>query len=231
MRQNQTRQGTRKRILIVAPHPDDETLGVGGTITKLSDEGHHVHVLVVSGHLPPLYDREVFDKTVAESKVAFEILGVSSFRYLEIPATTIGMRPVQEVNGLVEEVVSEYRPDVVFCPYPDRHVDHRVVFDTVLVASRPIREGRDIEMVAAYETLSETHWNAPHIEPNFTPNWVVDITEQIDRKSEALRSYQSQISESSGPRSVDVARALARFRGSQAGVAYGEAFQVIRMLS
>ena len=60
---------------------------------------------------------------------------------------------------------------VVFCPYPDRHVDHRQIFDSVMVA-RPVGFGRDIEIIAAYETLSETHWNAPHIEPNFTPNWV-----------------------------------------------------------
>lgn len=98
-----------------------------------------------------------------------------------------------ELNGLIARAVQEVRPTTVLLPFPDRHVDHRLVFDSTLVATRPVSKGTEIEIVAAYETLSETHWNAPHIEPNFTPNWVCDITETVELKLKALSCFQSQI--------------------------------------
>ncbi len=76
--------------------------------------------------------------------------------------------------------------------------------------------------MVAYETLSETHWNAPNIEPNFTPNWVIDISDHIERKLKALRCYKSQIPDFPGSRSIEAVEALAKFRGTQAGFSYGE---------
>jgi LmbE family N-acetylglucosaminyl deacetylase len=222
---------TGKRVMIVAPHPDDETLGVGGTIAKYSAQGADIFVLIVSGHLPPLYSRKDYDKTVHEAQSAFKLLGVSQSEFLEIPATMINSKPLHKVNGRISKIINDFKPHIVFCPYPDRHIDHRLIFDSVMVATRPVGIGRDIEILAAYETLSETHWNAPHIEPNFTPNWVVDITEQIDNKLDALSCYKSQISDFPGPRSIEAVEALAKFRGTQAGFGYGEGFHVIRMIS
>jgi LmbE family N-acetylglucosaminyl deacetylase len=219
-----------KRVLVIAPHPDDETLGAGGTIAKFSKQGHEVTVLVVSGHLPPLYPQEAYARTVAESGDAFKILGVSHASFLEIPATRIGLEPISELNARVGAVIAEARPQIVFCPFPDRHIDHRLVFDSVMVATRPVGTGRSIELVAAYETLSETHWNAPHIEPNFVPNFVVDVTGEMDAKLRALSCYESQLRPFPAARSIEAVEALAKFRGTQAGFAYGEAFHVIRMV-
>ena len=221
----------KKRILVVAPHPDDEVLGVGGTIAKHSEQGDEVFVLMISGHLPPLYSRDAYEKTLSEAYMAFDILGVSKYKFLEIPATMIGDQPLHEVNSKISKIVNDFNPHIVLCPYPDRHVDHRLVFDSVMVATRPVGIGRNIEIVAAYETLSETHWNAPHIEPNFTPNWVVDISEQVGTKLNALRCYKSQISDFPGPRSIEAVEALAKFRGTQAGFGYGEGFHIVRMVS
>ena len=222
---------TVKRVMIVAPHPDDETLGVGGTIAKYSAQGADIFILIVSGHLPPLYSRKDYDKTVHEAESAFKLLGVSQSEFLEIPATMINSKPLHQVNGRISKIINDFKPHIVFCPYPDRHIDHRLIFDSVMVATRPVGIGRDIEILAAYETLSETHWNAPHIEPNFTPNWVVDITAQIEYKLDALSCYKSQISDFPGPRSIEAVEALAKFRGTQAGFGYGEGFHVIRMIS
>ena len=222
---------SKKRVLVVAPHPDDETLGVGGTIAKYSAQGDEVFVLMVSGHLPPIYSRKAYEETVSEAYSAFSVLGVTRSEFLEIPATMIGDQPLHEVNGRISKVVNDFNPHIVLCPYPDRHVDHRLVFDSVMVATRPVGVGRDIEIVAAYETLSETHWNAPHIEPNFTPNWVVDISDHISEKLNALECYKSQISEFPGPRSIEAVEALAKFRGTQAGFGYGEGFHIVRMIS
>ncbi len=220
-----------KRVMVIAPHPDDETLGVGGTIAKYSAQCAEVFVLVVSGHLPPLYSREDYNKTVFEAKSAFELLDVAQSEFLEIPATMIDDQPRHEVNEEISRVVNDFDPNIVFCPYPDRHVDHRLVFDSVMVATRPVGVGRNIEIVATYETLSETHWNAPHIEPNFTPNWVVDISNHIEKKLDALRCYKSQISDFPGSRSIEAVEALAKFRGTQAGFGYGEGFHIVRMVS
>ena len=221
----------KTRVLVVAAHPDDETLGVGGTIAKFSERGHEVTVLVVSGHLPPLYEREAYDTTVRESEKAFAILGVVQSHFLEIPATMISDQPIYIVNEKIGEVVRNVDPHVVLCPYPDRHIDHRIVFDSVMVATRPVGGARSIGILAAYETLSETHWNAPHIEPNFVPNWVVDITAHIEQKRQALHCYVSQMSPFPGARSIEAVDALAKFRGTQAGFAFGEGFHIIRKVS
>ena len=139
-------------------------------------------------------------------------------------------QPVSVLNGKVADVVAELQPHIVLCPYWDRHIDHRLVFDSVMVATRPVGVGRQIELVASYETLSETHWNAPQIEPNFVPNWVVDITAELPRKLDAARCYRSQIPAFPGARSIEAIDALARFRGTQAGFAAGEGFHIIRMI-
>lgn len=220
-----------KRILVVAPHPDDETLGLGGTIAKFSSQGDKVFVLMVSGHLPPLYSREDYERTVSEAYSAFDLLGVAESKFLEIPATMISDQPHHEFNKKISQIVDKFNPHMVFCPYPDRHIDHRLVFESVMVATRPVGIGKDIEIVAAYETLSETHWNASHIEPNFTPNWVVNISDYFDKKLDALKCYKSQISNFPHPRSIEAAKSLAIFRGTQAGFSFGEGMHIIRMVS
>jgi LmbE family N-acetylglucosaminyl deacetylase len=220
-----------ERVLVIAPHPDDEILGVGGTIAKYAAGGAEVTVLTVAGHRPPLYKEEHYQETVAEARRAHAIVGVKTSLFLDLPATMLGSEPVHVFNGKIVAAVREVEPTLVLVPYPDRHVDHRIVFESAMVATRPVGPGIGIRIVAAYETLSETHWNAPHIEPNFTPNWVVDITGTIDRKLEALACYASQISPFPGPRSVEALKALAMFRGTQAGFAYGEALHLVRMRS
>ena len=219
------------RALIIAPHPDDDILGVGGYIKKLSESGCEVSVLTVSGHLPPLYSEGAFATTVKEAAKAHGLVGVAHCQYLKIPATTIGDVPINELNGKVVDAVNTFKPSLVLCPYPDRHIDHRLVFDAAMVATRPVGAGANIRLLAAYETLSETHWNAPHLEANFVPNWVVDITDTIEVKKQALSFFESQISPFPGPRSIEAVEALSIFRGTQSGFAYGEGFHIIRMVS
>jgi len=220
-----------KNLLLIAPHPDDEILGAGGTVAKYVANNYDVTILTVAGHRPPLYAEEVYQKTLAEAKLAHSLIGVANSIFLDIPATLLNELETYKFNARIQEVVNYVKPNIVLLPYPDRHVDHRLVFESALVATRPINIGKNIELIAAYETLSETHWNAPHIEPNFTPNWVVDITDQIEIKMKALHCYESQISDFPGPRSLKAVEALAIFRGTQAGFGFGEAFHVIRMTS
>jgi len=136
--------------------------------------------------------------------------------------------PVSELNGRVSRFVQRVKPNWVLLPFPDRHIDHRIIFDASVVACRPVGI-EPPQVVLAYETLSETHWNVPGVEPAFVPEFFVDISLQMDKKTAALAKYESQISEAPS-RSIDAVNALARFRGSQNGCFYAEAFKVVRIV-
>tara|TARA_B100001093_G_scaffold223992_1_gene214633 strand:- start:1307 stop:1975 length:669 start_codon:yes stop_codon:yes gene_type:complete len=217
-----------KSAVVIAPHPDDETLGVGGTISRLVQNGTEVSVLIVSGHLPPIYDQSSFDKTKEEAEEALQILGVDKYDFLKIPATLLNQTPVAELNHKINLFVKEANPDWVFIPYPDRHIDHRVIFDASVVVCRPVGKNPP-KVVLAYETLSETHWNVPGIEPVFAPEFFIDISDHIGNKKEALKKYASQISKAPS-RSLDAVEALAKFRGSQNGCSFAEAFKIVRIV-
>jgi len=216
-------------ILIIAPHPDDEILGLGGTISKLSSQGHKVTILTVSGHLPPLYKEEVFEEHKSQALEAHKIVGAYDSKFLEIPATFVKDQTIAELNGKIYEVLKNTQPKIVFLPFPDRHIDHQVIFESCMVVIRPLHDGKCIKLAASYEVLSETHWNAPAIEPVFNPNITIDITDHIENKLSALSCFKDEIMPFPGPRSIEAVEALAKFRGTQAGFAYGESLQLIRM--
>ena len=220
---------SNSNVLVIAPHPDDEILGLGGTIKKLSDQGHKITILLVSGHLPPLYKEEVFQEHKHQALEAHKIIGAHESIFLEIPATFVKDQTVAELNGKIFTVVKNIQPTTVFLPFPDRHIDHKVIFESAMVAIRPLHEGTCIELAASYEVLSETHWNAPAIEPVFNPNITVDITDHMETKLSALSCFKDEIMPFPGPRSLEAVEALAKFRGTQAGFAYGESLQLIRM--
>lgn len=217
-----------QRVTVIAPHPDDETLGAGGTIARLAAQGAEVAVLVVSGHLPPLYPASAFETTHREALAAFEALGVTRHEFLRVPATLVNATPVAELNGKVARFVRDTRPDWVLLPFPDRHIDHRVIFDAAVVACRPVHSGAP-RVVLAYETLSETHWNVPGVEPAFAPEVFVDVSSHMAAKQRALRAYASQVNDAPS-RSIEACTALARFRGSQNGCEYAEAFKTVRIV-
>jgi LmbE family N-acetylglucosaminyl deacetylase len=215
-----------RRLVVIAPHPDDETLGAGGTIARFVEAGAEVSVLIVSGHLPPLYPEAAFEETRREAEDAFRFLGVKHWEFMKVPATMVHTTPVAELNSKVVKFVRAAQPEVVLIPFPDRHIDHRIVFDSAVVATRPVGQNPP-RMVLCYETLSETHWNAPGIEPAFVPDFHFDISAQMDKKIQALECYASQV-KAAPSRSVEATRALARFRGSQMGCEYAEAFKIVR---
>jgi LmbE family N-acetylglucosaminyl deacetylase len=218
-----------RKALVISPHPDDETLGVGGTIRRLADAGWSANILTVAAHMPPSYTKDVHEGTVREARAAHEVLGVAESKFLDNPALSLSSMPLAELNAEIHGEIERIKPDALFIPFYDRHIDHRCVFDACMVAARPVGAGKHLKLVAAYETISETHWTAPGIEPKFAPTLFVDITDQIDAKLEAMSKYGSQLHPFPGPRSLEALKALALVRGSQSGHAYAEAFHVIRM--
>mgnify|MGYP004417268914 CR=1 FL=1 len=216
-----------KSLVVIAPHPDDETLGAGGTIARFAEAGVKVSVLIVSGHLPPLYPQEAFETTRREADAALKILGAHDWEFLQIPATKVHEAPVAEVTGKINAFIKARAPEAVLLPFPDRHIDHRVLFDYSVVACRPVHD-KAPKIVLAYETLSETHWNVPGVEAAFVPELFVDVTDHIEKKKAALDAYASQV-HTAPSRSIEACMALARFRGSQNGFTYAEAYKVIRI--
>jgi LmbE family N-acetylglucosaminyl deacetylase len=225
------------RILCLAPHADDETLGCGGSLARYAKEGHHVVVAVVTGHGDdgphPLWTRDAWDRVRAEAKLAMKVLGVHALMFEELPAAMLLSIPTHKRNAVVHGLIERAAPDVLFVPFAyDLHVDHREIFHAASVAWRPASAlGRSIKEIYAYETSSETHWNAGGIEPGFVPNVWFDISKTIEIKIRALECYASQLKEFPDARSVRAVDALARFRGSQMGFEAAEAFALVRKRS
>jgi N-acetylglucosamine malate deacetylase 1 len=215
-------------LCVIAPHPDDEVLGCGGLIARASLFDISVHVLFISGHLPPLYPKDSYGITVEESKKSSKILGVETTQFLDIPATFVNEKPASEINSLIKSFLNEKNAYSVAVPFPDRHIDHKITFESAMVACRPVGSNYP-RLTFCYETLSETDWNAPYIEANFVPEMFVDISDVFEKKISALNCYSSQISSNSS-RNLSAVEALAKYRGSQNGFEFAEGFKIIRHL-
>jgi LmbE family N-acetylglucosaminyl deacetylase len=216
--------------LVLAPHPDDEVLGVGGTIAKLARGGHAVHVVIVTKG-DSLFDPQLIERGRAEARAAHERLGVAATHFLdEFPAAKLDTVPHFQLNARLSAVVRELRPETVYIPFAgDVHRDHQAVAEAAMVACRPI-DGSSVRQILAYETLSETNWNAPGITPAFAPNVFSDITETLPRKLEAMAAFASQLRASPHERSVEAVEHLARYRGATVGVSAAEAFVLVRWI-
>ncbi len=216
-------------ILIVAPHPDDEVLGVGGTIRKLVNDGHKVTAAIATRGWPPLFPDEQVAQVRAEAEAAAKILGLSSLRYLDLPVTRLNELPRHEINAAFDKLINETTPEWVFLPHPgDRHEDHKQVFDACMVALRPTANRAFVKRTLLYETVSETHWSAPTVEPVFDPQVYINITDTLADKLTAMKKYTSQVHPSPDARSLEAVEALARWRGSVVGYQAAEAFTLIR---
>ncbi len=223
------------KVLVVAPHRDDEVLGVGGTIAKLVAEQHEVVVGIMTGHGSggphPLYpDRQTWESLEQEVERAHAVLGVRETIRADIPTVLIPEEPRWQVNRIAEQMIQDTKPDLLFIPFLfDMHHDHRELARAFSVAWRPSSaDGRRIRKILAYETVSETHWGFPGLEPAFSPNVWVDISDFLSRKLESLRCFESQMQLYPAARSLQAVEALARFRGIQVGVEAAEGFVLVR---
>lgn len=220
-------------ILVLAPHSDDEVLGMGGTIARFASEGKRVFIAILTGHgegKHPLWEPAMWDKVRAEAKVACAGLGVTELLFRELPAACLDSVPAWRINQVVTDVLKEVQPEEVYIPFShDLHQDHQAIAYAATVACRPYLDmGRRVKRVLAYETLSETHLAPPYLAPPFQPNVFVDISECLDKKLEAMRAYASQLQADHLPRSIEALRSLAHLRGTHIGVKAAEAFVLLR---
>lgn len=212
------------KILVFAPHNDDEVLGVGGTIAKYASEGHEVFVCVVTKGKDPIR----LQRIQSEALAAHKVLGVKETIFMGLPVVGLADIPTKELNEAFHKVVTEIKPDIAFIPHKgDMHGDHRLSAESAMVALRP-KNNPQLKAIYSYETLSETEWNIPTVDNTFIPNVWSDITDTIGIKLEAMKCYKSQIKDFPHPRSLEAIESLAKLRGSTVCVKYAESFMLIR---
>lgn len=228
--------GRDERLLIVAAHPDDEVLGCGGTIARAADAGAAVRVIFLAEGVTARFNPDQFDNP--EVRAWSERRNANAFRALDVLGVPAGQvfvqtRPCCRLDGVplidltkeIERHMGDFQPTRVFTHSPDDpNVDHGAAFRATLVAIRPLNRPW-LRAVYSFEVPSATEWNPTS---PFAPNAFFDITDGMDRKVAALAAYEDEMCPPPHPRSEEVLRGLARFRGAQAGLAYAEGFALVR---
>jgi N-acetylglucosamine malate deacetylase 1 len=216
-------------ILVIAPHPDDETLGCGGTVLKLKSQGASVHWLIVttiedvSGFSP---DRVVARSAEIES--VRQAYGFEGLHFCGLPAAGLDTISKGRLIGEIGSIVKEVRPDRVYLPYRnDVHSDHAAVFDAAISVTKTFRSPF-VRSIYAYETLSETDFCLRPDDPGFRPNLYEDISGYLDMKIAIMAEFEGEMGQFPFPRSEECLRALATLRGSQANCQAAEAFMILK---
>jgi len=209
------------RILVISAHPDDEILGVGGTICKHVENKDEVYICIVTKAYEPEWSKEYMETKIIEQKEVDKLLKIKKRFNLDLPTVKLNTVPSGELNKKIENVIEDVKPDIVYTHYQhDLNHDHTLIFKACLVATRP---PKNIKLMC-YETLSSTEWSYSSFQPNI---WV-NIKEYINLKIKAFETYKSEIKSYPHPRSSEGIKILAQKRGSEICREYAEAFILIR---
>ena len=224
-----------KNVLVFAAHPDDELLGVGGTVRRLADEGMIVRaVIMAEGITSRSNTREEADKNEleelkADAKRAAEIVGYASIDFCGLPDNRMDGMELLDIIKLVSQYVEKYQPDTIFTHHHgDLNIDHRITCEAVLTACRPVGNNR-VRKIYGFETPSSTEWNYTYSEP-FVPNVYFDVSKTLEAKVQGMACYRSESTIYPHPRSAEALRALGRYRGSNVGFEMAEGFVLLREL-
>jgi LmbE family N-acetylglucosaminyl deacetylase len=218
-----------KKVLVLAVHPDDETLGAGGTILRHISENDKVSWLTIteinknSGHNKKEVDIRNKELIKVNEKYKFH-------KSIHLSFTTAKLESYEKSKLISEisSVVNELKPDVIYLQHPgDAHSDHKVVFEAAFACTKTFRYPF-IKEIYCMETISETDFSAPYMQNQFIPNHFVDITQFIEDKIKIMNIYKSEIGEHPFPRCKKNIISLANLRGSQAGVQSAEAFMCLK---
>ena len=208
------------KILVIAPHPDDEVLGMGGTIKKLSKKNKIILCVVSEGATAQYKDKKMIKVRRDSCKKTAKILGISQTIFLDYPDMRLNLSHL-DINKKLEEIIEKYRPEIVYtAPKNDLNLDHQMVFNSTLVACRP-KSG--VKQILCYEILGGT--KVP-----FVPNVFENIEKEFSYKIKGFKMYESEIEEFPNPRSIIAIENLAIQRGVECSLKKAEAFQLIRYI-
>jgi len=206
------------RALVIAPHPDDEVIGCGGTIAKYILKGDEVHLCVVTKTYPPEWSEAETRERKREALRASAILGMAGAYFLDFPTVKLNTVSHKELVDAINGVIATVQPDVVYIPHGSHHSDHQITFD---VAMASMKLNHLVVKILAYED-----WGIE----GFVPNLYVDISETLETKLKALSEYRLELKEFPHRRSLEAISTLAKMRGIDVGVRAAEAFILVRQL-
>ena len=231
-------------ILLVCAHPDDEVIGMGGTIKKLSKKNKIKVIFLAEGNTSrsrsgyknvPIYDIPPEEEVKLQKEIkirnnhakkALNLLGVKDIRFLDHRNLETHLLPPLKLIKEIEKEIIETKCNFVFTHhYNDLNVDHRVAYESVITATRPLPDSA-VSGVFSFEIQAATDWRYPH---KFNPNFFVDVTKEIQTKIDALKIYQYEIRQNSNPRSAEMMIVNAKRWGSLSGYEAAEAFEIIRL--
>ena len=216
-----------ERTLVIAPHPDDETLGVGGTVFRHISEGKSVAWLIVTSvDSTDGAKKELLATQKTKINTISDLYSFSEVFELGFPTTKLDVTPISEMVQEFSKVILDFKPNEIFLPHwGDVHSDHGFVFKSAISSLKWFRNP-SVNRILAYETLSETSFG---LVPNekFVPNTYVDISRFLEQKIAAMKVYESELGEHPFPRSEDAIRSLAVIRGAESGYRYAESFQLL----
>ena len=217
------------RILVVAPHPDDETLGCGGTLRRHKHNGDAVHWIIMTG-IGELqeYSKQRKKTRTEEIREVAEKYEFDSTHELNFPSSELDVIPQKDLIEGLAAIIKTVEPQVIYAPYwNDIHGDHGVTFDVVAACSKSFRYPF-VKKLMVYETLSETEFSVRTASGDFKPNCWVNITDYIEEKIQIMKIYRDEMGEPPFPRSEKNIRALATLRGATVGHQAAEAFMILK---
>lgn len=225
-----------RSVLVVAAHPDDETLGCGGTIARLAAQGATVRVaFLADGVSSRPADSSALSRDIesrrAAAKAACRQLGATKPSFGDFPDNRMDSVSLLEVTKAIEALVDTFKPDTVLTHHAgDLNIDHRRTHEAVATACRPRRD-HVVRTLLCFEVPSSTEWQLSGSAPAFAPNWFMDISATLPAKLAALEHYTAELRAFPHPRSREAVTHLARWRGATVGVEAAEAFVVGRVIS
>jgi LmbE family N-acetylglucosaminyl deacetylase len=226
----------KKNILIVAAHPDDEVLGCGGTIRRLSDEGSNVYIAILGEGITSRYSKREHVKKekidllkAATNKVASK-LGVKDVFMFDFPDNRFDTVALLDIVKKVEDIIEKIKPSIVFTHHgSDLNIDHQVTHRAVLTSTRPMSKNV-VKEIYMFEIPSSTEWAFGQFNPVFCPDVFYDISGTLEIKIRAMQIYESEIRQFPHPRSPEALTAVASRWGTVAGIQSAEAFKLLRLI-
>ena len=233
------------KILVIVAHPDDEVLGMGGTIAKHTIIGDKVHVVylttgITSRRNSGYSNKTVYDVNDKDKKLMIKeieklksdalksnkILGIKSSNFYDLPDNELDSISRLKIIKIIENEIKKHKPDVIYTNhYGDLNIDHKLVYESCLTACRPTNTKSP--RLFSFGVISSMEWSYP---TSFNPNYFVNISKNFKTKIRAMKSYRNELKKFPHPRSIENIEITAKKWGSLCGKNYAEAFEIIRII-